>query len=66
MPPDKNRPLWALVSVPGALDAFVGRHYLNARAVVSDRGPAPAVAPRAWLPLHGAHYARRLPPAPDC
>lgn len=32
----------------------------GARAVVSDRGPAPAVAPGEWTVLHGALYARRL------
>ncbi|HTO11235.1 MAG TPA: hypothetical protein VMQ51_06660 [Candidatus Binatia bacterium] len=32
----------------------------GARAVVSDRGPAPAVAPGEWTVLYGALYARRL------
>ena len=30
----------------------------GARAIVSDRGPAPAVAPGEWTVLHGALYAR--------
>ena len=32
----------------------------GARAVVSDRGPAPTVAPGEWSVLHGALYGRRL------
>ena len=32
----------------------------GARAIVSDRGPAPAVAPGEWTVLHGALYARPL------
>jgi hypothetical protein len=32
----------------------------GARAIVSDRGPAPTVAPGEWTVLHGALYARPL------